>query len=95
MRDPINVGMLKIDGNRLKEMGERPGPRMGWALHALLEEVLEDPKLNTAEDLETKATELLKLSDEHLRKLGEAGKDAKDDAEGEEIKKIRKDYNVK
>ncbi len=95
MRDPINVGMLKIDGNRLKEMGERPGPRMGWALHALLEEVLEDPKLNTAEYLETKATELLKLSDEHLRKLGEAGKDAKDDAEGEEIKKIRKDYNVK
>ena len=95
MRDPINVGMLKIDGNRLKEMGEKPGPRMGWALHALLEEVLEDPKLNTAEYLEDKATKLLQMSDEHLRKLGEAGKDAKDDAEGEEIKKIRKDYNVK
>lgn len=95
MRDPINVGMLKIDGNRLREMGERPGPRMGWALHALLEEVLEDPKLNTAEYLEDKATQLLKLSDEHLRALGEAGKNAKDEAEDVEVKKIRKDYNVK
>ena len=95
MRDPINVGMLKLDGNRLREMGEKPGPRMGWVLHALLEEVLEDPKLNTAEYLETKATELLKLSDEHLRKLGEAGKNAKDEAEDIEVKKIRKDYNVK
>lgn len=95
MRDPINVGMLKLDGNRLREMGEKPGPRMGWALHALLEEVLEDPKLNTAEYLETRATELLKLSDEHLRKLGEAGKNAKDEAEDVEVKKIRKDYNVK
>lgn len=95
MRDPINVGMLKLDGNKLREMGEKPGPRMGWVLHALLEEVLEDPKLNTVEYLEEKATQLLKLSDEHLRKLGEAGKSAKDEAEGEEIKKIRKDYNVK
>jgi poly(A) polymerase/tRNA nucleotidyltransferase (CCA-adding enzyme) len=95
MRDPINVGMLKLDGNKLREMGEKPGPRMGWVLHALLEEVLEDPKLNTVEYLEEKATQLLKLSDEHLRKLGEAGKSAKDEAEGEEIKKIRKEYNVK
>lgn len=95
MRDPINVGMLKIDGNRLREMGEKPGPRMGWVLHALLEEVLEDPKLNTVEYLEEKVTQLLKLSDDHLRKLGEAGKSAKDEAEGEEIKKIRKEYNVK
>jgi putative nucleotidyltransferase with HDIG domain len=95
MRDPINVGMLKIDGNRLREMGESPGPRMGWVLHALLEEVLEDPKLNTAEYLEEKAKQLLKLSDEHLRKLGEAGKNAKDEAEDIEVKKIRKDYNVK
>jgi tRNA nucleotidyltransferase (CCA-adding enzyme) len=95
MRDPINVGMLKVDGNRLREMGEKPGPRMGWVLHALLEEVLEDPKLNTVEYLEDKALELFKLSDEHLRKLGEAGKSAKDEAEDTEVKKIRKDYGVK
>lgn len=95
MRDPINVGMLKIDGNRLREMGENPGPRMGWALHALLEEVLEDPKKNTVEYLEPRATEFLKLSDEHLRKLGEAGKSAKDEADDAEVKKIRNEYKVK
>lgn len=95
MRDPINVGMLKIDGNRLKEMGENPGPRFSWTLHALLEEVLEDPTKNTAEYLEMRAKQLLEMTDEHLRKLGEAGKSAKEDAEGEEINKIRKDYNVK
>ncbi len=95
MRDPINVGMLKIDGNRLREMGERPGPRMGWALHALLEEVLEDPTKNMAEYLESRAIELLKLSDEHLHQLGEAGKSAKDEAEDAEVQKIRKEYKVK
>lgn len=95
MRDPINVGMLKIDGNRMIEMGEQPGPRMGSALHALLEEVLDDPNKNTVEYLESRATELLKMSDEHLRALGEAGKNAKDEAEDVEVKKIRKDYNVK
>lgn len=95
MRDPINVGMLKIDGNRLKELGENPGPRFSWTLHALLEEVLDDPAKNSEEYLETRAKQLLEMTDEHLMKLGMAGKSAKDDAEGEEIKKIRKDYNVK
>jgi poly(A) polymerase/tRNA nucleotidyltransferase (CCA-adding enzyme) len=94
MRDPINVGMLKIDGNRLREMGEKPGPRMGWVLHALLEEVLEDPKKNTVEYLENRVTELLKLNEEHLRKLGEAGKNAKGVADDAEVKKIRKEYKV-
>jgi hypothetical protein len=87
MRDPINVGMLKIDGNRLKEMGEKPGPKMGWALHALLEEVLDDPTKNTEEYLEDKAMQLLKLTDEHLKKLGEAGKEAKEEAEDVEVQK--------
>lgn len=95
MRDPISVGMLKIDGNRLMEMGEKPGPRMGWVLHALLEEVLDDPAKNIEEFLEARATELLKLNDEHLRKLGEAGKDAKDEAENSELKNIRNQYGVR
>ncbi len=95
MRDPINVGMLKIDGNRLKEMGYKPGPRMGWTLHALLEEVLDDPAKNIKEYLEGRADQLNQMTDEHLRKLGVAGKEAKDEAEGEEISKIRKEYKVK
>ena len=43
LRAPTSVGMLKIDGEvMIKELGIKPGPRMGWILHALLEEALED-----------------------------------------------------
>ena len=44
MRDPISVAMLKIDGTKIMKLGEAPGPRIGWILNALLEEVLDDAK---------------------------------------------------
>lgn len=94
MRDPISVGMLKIDGRKIMEMGEKPGPRIGWALHALLEEVLEDPSKNTEEYLETKTRELLGLGDKELRMLGEKAKETKEEAEQSEIKDIKKKYFV-
>lgn len=94
MRDPISVGMLKIDGKRLMEIGITAGPRMGWILHALLEEVLEEPDKNTAEYLENRAGELGNLSDEDLRALGEAGKDKKTEAEEAEIKKLQEKHHV-
>ena len=50
LRDPISVGMLAIDGKQVMDIvKERPGPRVGWMLHALLEEVLDDPTRNTKE----------------------------------------------
>ena len=50
LRDPISVGMLNINGAHLMEVThETPGPRVGSMLHALLEEVLDDPKKNTVE----------------------------------------------
>jgi putative nucleotidyltransferase with HDIG domain len=95
LRDPISVGMLKIDGRRLGEVtGERPGPKFGWTLHALLEEVLDDPKKNTAEYLENRAGELVKLPNEELRALGEAGKEKKEEADAQEIKDIQKKHYV-
>ena len=94
MRDPISVGMLKIDGRKIMELGEKPGPRIGWTLHALLEEVLEDPTRNTAEYLEDRAGELLKMTDKELHKIGEEAKEAKDVAEEAEIKDIHKKYFV-
>ena len=37
LRDPISVGQLKINGEfMIKELGIKPGPRMGWILHAFL-----------------------------------------------------------
>ena len=94
LRDPISVGMLKIDGKKIMDMGEKPGPRIGWTLHALLEEVLDDPGKNTGEYLEGRAGELLKLPDIELEALGAGGKERKNVAEEAEIKDIRKKHFV-
>jgi hypothetical protein len=46
LRDPISVGMLKVDGKNDGVTGRtRATDRMD--LHALLEEVLDDPTKNT------------------------------------------------
>lgn len=42
---------LKMDGKGLIKLGIAPGPEMGEILHYLLEQVLEQPELNNAEDL--------------------------------------------
>lgn len=94
MRDPISVGMLKIDGRRIIELGQPAGPRIGWTLHALLEEVLENPDKNTAEYLENRTGELLKMPDKELRMRGEEAKETKEAAEEAEIKDIHKKYFV-
>lgn len=95
LRDPISVGMLKIDGKRLMGVThEMPGPRVGWVLHALLEEVLENPEKNTVEYLENRAGELTQLKDADLRALGEEGKGKKDEAEEAVVKDIQKKYFV-
>lgn len=95
LRDPISVSMLAIDGKRLMEVtGEKPGPRLGWMLHALLEDVLDDPTRNTAELLEKRAKEFSALSDAELKGIGEAGKERKIEAEEADLKEIRKKYFV-
>jgi tRNA nucleotidyltransferase (CCA-adding enzyme) len=94
-RDPISVGMLNIDGKKIMEVsGEKPGPKVGFVLHALLEEVLDDPKLNNEEYLNNKAIELIKLPESDLRKMGDEGKKKKEEENDEEIGKIRKNHRV-
>jgi poly(A) polymerase/tRNA nucleotidyltransferase (CCA-adding enzyme) len=94
-RDPISVGMLKIDGSRVMEVThETPGPKIGWTLHALLEEVLDDPARNSTEYLEKRALELIKLPQNKLKDLGEAGKERRDEEEEKEVKKIRGEHWV-
>jgi len=95
LRDPISVGMLAIDGSDLmKELAIAPGPRIGHMLHALLEEVLNDPTLNTKENLLETAKNLNTLTDEELKKKGESGKDKKEVLESENIQEIRSKYGV-
>jgi len=94
MRDPVSVGMLKIDGTKLIEVGEKPGPRIGWILHALLEEVLDEPQKNTEEYLEKRAAELRAVDDAELRKMGEAGKDRREEEDEAAIQQLRKKHHV-
>lgn len=95
MRDPVTVGMLKIDGLRIMEVThETPGPRIGLILNALMGEVLEEPTLNTHENLVSRVTELAKLSIPELKILAEKGKDEIEEAEQEKEKQIRKKFKV-
>ena len=104
LHNPISVGQLAIDGNTLMEelhppdeagrTGMKPGPRMGWILHALLEEVLEDPNKNTVDILKSRALELDKLSDTELKALGEQAKEEKERLEEEEVAKLHKKHGV-
>jgi tRNA nucleotidyltransferase (CCA-adding enzyme) len=62
LRDPISVGMLKIDGKRLMEVtGEAPGPKDRLDFACAFRGGIGRPKKNTAEYLEKRAGELVKL----------------------------------
>ena len=95
LHDPLSVTMLALNGKQLMDVThEKPGPRIGWTLHALLEEVLDDPTLNTQVYLAKRAGELLLLPDEELQTLGKEGKEKKEEKEEEHSKEIRKKYFV-
>lgn len=95
LRDPISVGMLKTDGNRIMtEFHVQPGPRIGDVLNTLLEEVLDDPKKNTLEYLDKKTAYLLELSAEDLKELGDSGKKKREQEEERELQEILKKHNV-
>ena len=95
LRDPISVAMLKIDGARIMAISsEKPSKRLGWVLHALLEEVLDDPIKNTEQYLEERTLALLALPEEELRIVGEAGKDRRSEEDEKEIALLRKKYKV-
>lgn len=95
LRDPISVGMLKTDGAHIMEKFQiQPGPRIGWTLNALLEEILDDSAKNTPDYLDMRTAELLKIPENELKELGEAGKKRREAAEDEEIKHIMDKHHV-
>ncbi len=96
LRDPISVTQLKINGEYMKkELGMKPGPRMGWILNALLEEVLDDPSKNTVESLSELVKILDELNDTELKARGEKAKEKKEELEEQEVAKLHKKYGVK
>lgn len=87
-KDPIDTRMLKIDGNVLQKVFKmKPGAKIGVVMHLLLEEVLDDPNLNTEEYLLKKAQEIIK--DIEKMTESEARKMMKENRE------FLKDYNEK
>ncbi len=95
LRDPISLAMLKIDGKGVMEACNiPPSAKIGYILHALFNEVIEDPKLNTKEYLSGKAIELSQLSDEKLKEIGEMGKEKKEEEDLKQIKEIQKKHRV-
>ncbi|MCA9353997.1 MAG: HD domain-containing protein [Candidatus Kaiserbacteria bacterium] len=95
LRDPISVKMLKINGDRIMELsGEKPGRRLGYILHALLEEALDDASKNTEEFMEKRALELLEMPEETLVELAEAGKRRQAEEEEAALKDIAREHHV-
>ncbi len=96
IRDPVSVGMLKIDGLKIMEITyEKPGPKIGLILNALMEEILDNPEKNNEIFLIKRSQELIQIPLNKLKKLGEDGIKKKDELEEKELLEIRKRYRVK
>jgi poly(A) polymerase/tRNA nucleotidyltransferase (CCA-adding enzyme) len=94
--DPITPKMLALNGDEIMELFNLvPGPRIGWILNSLLEEVLDDPKKNIKEKLKKRAEEFNKLSDAELKKLMASARKKKEEAELEAEEEIKKEFRVK
>jgi len=59
LHSPHRLRDLAVDGNDLIELGFRPGPQLGHILHDLLDAVVDEPELNTREQLLARAKEQL------------------------------------
>ena len=93
--DPISVKMLKINGNDLiKELKMEPGPKMGYVLNILLDEVLDEPKNNSKEYLLDKAEKLNKEPPAKLEKMHKIAQAKTQEAAEEEFRGIKKRYRV-
>ena len=59
LASPHRLQDLAVDGNDLIELGFRPGPQLGRILHDLLDAVVDEPALNTRDQLLARAKERL------------------------------------
>jgi len=94
--EPVSVKQLKVNGDMMiKDLGMEPGPRMGHILAILLEEVIDDPKLNTKKYLLDRVKELKELSDKELSKLASKAKEAAKEEQERLDDAIKQKYFVK
>lgn len=95
-RDPISPKMLLVKGDDLMRiLNIPPGPKIGAILSILLEEVIEDPKNNSKDNLELRVKILNKLPDKELHQLAKKAKESKNEFEKGEEDEIKKRHYVK
>jgi poly(A) polymerase/tRNA nucleotidyltransferase (CCA-adding enzyme) len=95
-RDPTSPKMLAVKGGEvMKILNISPGPRIGWILSILLEEVLDDPTRNDKKNLESRILNLGKLGDDELEKLAKRSRERKEEFESGIEAEIKKKYYVK
>ncbi len=94
-KDPISLKMLKINGNEIIDLLKiKPGPRVGFILNILLEEILENPKLNNKRYLKKRVEELNKLTDQELKKISDRSKKIKEEFEAEVEESLKNKYYI-
>jgi len=93
--DPLSPKMLKVNGDDImKILNIPPGPRIGWVLNALLEEVLDDPKKNEKTYLAKRTEDMGVLSDDVLKEAALRAREKKDEFEASAETEMKKKYFV-
>ncbi len=96
LREPVSLKEMILKGDDvMKVLTIPPGPKIGWILYILFEEILDDPSKNNYDYLAGKAIQLGKLDNETLKKLAEKSKQAYEQLLSEEEEEIKKKYYVK
>ena len=86
-KDPISTNMLAIDGHDIiKLLNLKPGPEVGLILNALLDEILDDPKLNNSEYLITRVKEI-NLDNLDIKNIKKSVNSKAKNLDSEELKK--------
>lgn len=94
--DPIHPKMLALKGDELmKLLSIPPSPKVGQILSILLEEVLDNPKLNTKKHLEKRAKELSKSDGSELKEMMARAMEKKQEMEKGIEDEMKKKYAVK
>lgn len=93
--DPISPKMLQVNGEDVMQLLEIPGgPKVGFILAILLEEVLDDPSKNDRTLLEKQIQKLGGLEEKELARMASKAKEKKEEFEVDAEEEIKKKYHV-
>ncbi|MDD5547661.1 MAG: HD domain-containing protein [Candidatus Pacebacteria bacterium] len=94
-KDPVSAKMLKINGEDImSELKILPGPKVGFILSVILEEVLDDPSLNEEGSLIARAKFLGQMEDKKLAEMAKFAKKSADEAQTRIEEEIKQKYFV-